>query len=100
MGGALAFFGIIHQGAPVVGGEMPTAFLIAYGMVALLFLLKWALDKRDPDVYVYSEEDDKDVVDLIPTAAVATASTSSDPVLDGTERAGVVGAERNKPGTV
>ena len=90
VGGALAFFGIIHEGAPVMGGERPSAFLIAYGMVALLFLLKWALDRRDPDVYVYSDDDGE-----TPTAAVATASTSSDPLLDGAERADSVTAGRN-----
>ncbi len=84
VGGVLAFFGIIHAGAPVVGGETPTSFLIAYAMVAALFFIKWALDKRDPDAHVHSEEGEK-----VPTAAVATASSASDPVLDGTERADV-----------
>ncbi len=88
VGGGLAFFGIIHEGAPVVGGERPTAFLIAYGMVALLFLLKWVPDKRDPDVYVYSDEDSSETE--IPLAAVATASNTSDPKVDGTARFGGV----------
>ncbi len=98
VGGGLAFFGIIHEGAPVMGGETPTSFLIAYGMVAALFLLKWVLDKRDPDVYIYSEGDDMDAIaGTIPVAAVATASTSSDPMLDGTERADGIAVERTGP---
>lgn len=41
----LAFFGIIHAPVPTVGGETPTMFLIAYLMVAALFLAKWIQDR-------------------------------------------------------
>ncbi|AQP43577.1 hypothetical protein [Tessaracoccus flavus] len=93
VGGVLAFFGIIHAGAPVLGGETPTSFLIAYAMVAALFVLKWFLDKRDPSLAGGAPADE----DHVPAAAVATASTSSDPVLDGTERAAVGDAAHTDP---
>lgn len=95
VGGVLAFFGIIHEGAPVMGGERPTNFLIAYAMVAALFVLKWALDKRDPELIDGQPRDDAPahaVVGVDP-AAVATADSSSDPLLDGTEREALVDSD-------
>jgi len=95
VGGVLAFFGIIHEGAPVMGGERPTNFLIAYAMVAALFVLKWALDKRDPELVDGQPRDDAPahaVVGVDP-AAVATADSSSDPLLDGTEREALVDSD-------
>lgn len=85
VGGVLAFFGIIHESAPVVGGERPTNFLIAYAMVAALFLLKWFLDKRDPEVVAELAAAKHSAQEVVP-AAVATASDASDPLLDGVER--------------
>ncbi|MGB3377123.1 MAG: hypothetical protein WBA87_18525 [Microbacterium sp.] len=41
----VAFFGIIHAPVPTVGGETPTMFLVAYLMVAALFLAKWIQDR-------------------------------------------------------
>lgn len=42
----LAFFGIIHQAKPVIGGDSPIMFVIAYLMVMALFLLKYWLDRN------------------------------------------------------
>ncbi|MBV7434084.1 hypothetical protein KRX19_03505 [Cardiobacteriaceae bacterium TAE3-ERU3] len=43
----LAYFGIIHEHVPVVGGEGPTMFMISYLMVAGLLLLKHILNQRE-----------------------------------------------------
>ena len=95
VGGALAFFGIIHEARPVLGGERPTSFLIGYAMVAALFVLKWALDKRDPSLVDGQPRDDAPAQAAVgvETAAVATAGTTSDPLVDGTERAPAAAAE-------
>lgn len=79
----------------IAGGERPTNFLIAYGMVAALFVLKWALDNRDPELIDGQPRDDAPahaVVGVDP-AAVATADSSSDPLLDGTEREALVDSD-------
>lgn len=95
VGGALAFFGIIHEARPVLGGERPTSFLIGYAMVAALFVLKWALDKRDPSLVDGQPRDDAPAKAAVgvETAAVATAGTTSDPLVDGTERAPAAATE-------
>ncbi|WP_147291259.1 hypothetical protein [Avibacterium paragallinarum] len=46
----LAFFGIIHQAHPVIGGDSPTIFLISYIMIAGLFILKYLLDRREQPI--------------------------------------------------
>lgn len=44
--GALAFFGVIHQSVPSMG-ESQTMFMVSYLMVAVLFFVKWALDRAE-----------------------------------------------------
>src|SRR5690606_14238403 len=54
----LAFFGIIHAPVPTVGGETPTMFLIAYLMVAALFLAKWMQDRVTKETVTFAAHEE------------------------------------------
>lgn len=43
----LAFFGIIHESVPVLGGQSPMTFAFSYLMVAGLLLIKHLLNQRE-----------------------------------------------------
>ncbi len=47
VGGVLAFFGIIHQAVPSLGGSSQVNFMIAYFMVAALFVVKHFYDAAE-----------------------------------------------------
>lgn len=71
----LSFFGIIHEGAPVVGGERPTAFLIAYLMIAAVFLIKYVMDKVDPNPSDLPAGDDEPQLTPADLSAAGNSST-------------------------
>lgn len=76
----LAYFGIIHEGSPVLGGEVPTSFLVAYLMVAALFLIKWVLERNDPEDGIGVATDDADTTGADATDAAVTAGARDDRV--------------------
>ncbi|WP_206188154.1 hypothetical protein [Sanguibacter sp. HDW7] len=69
----LSFFGVIHQNAPVLGGERPTEFLTAYLLVAALFVVKHFLNVRKGTMTTYD--------DGVPSDAVVAHATTPAPVL-------------------
>lgn len=69
----LSFFGVIHQNAPVLGGERPTEFLTAYLLVAALFVVKHFLNVRKGTTTTYD--------DGVPSDAVVAQATTPAPVL-------------------
>jgi len=54
----VSFFGIIHAPVPTIGGETPTMFMVAYLMVAVLFLAKWLQDRLTKEKALFTPIDE------------------------------------------
>lgn len=54
----VSFFGIIHAPVPVLGGATPTMFMIAYLMVAAVFLAKWIQDRVTKEKVTFTTSDE------------------------------------------
>jgi len=62
----LAFFGIIHSHVPTLGGESQTMFLIAYLLVAAVFLAKWIQDRITRPTVTFGPMDEMNLASAVP----------------------------------
>lgn len=61
----VSFFGIIHAPVPTVGGETPVMFMVAYLMVAALFLAKWIQDRMTQEDVTFAAHEERTLSSII-----------------------------------